>query len=165
MLSRTQMDLKPTLRDINAGKQKNNNSGHPPTQKVSLQDFVTKVNKEDMFKQPGKDRENSSNTRNKPYLVLDDKYGSKTPKSSNLTGFNSKTGGSRTTTNQEAKTFVFNNKKVVESNKKSTTKTNKPPTPSSRSRDTSGIDMQTTSFQTPQEKKPFIYYMTNMEKY
>ena len=118
-----------------------------------------------MFKQPGKDRENSSNTRNKPYLVLDDKYGSKTPKSSNLTGFNSKTGGSRTTTNQEAKTFVFNNNKVVESNKKSTTKTNKPPTPSSRSRDTSGIDMQTTSFQTPQEKKPFIYYMTNMEKY
>lgn len=47
LLSRTQMDLKPTLREISSNKsgsqqpQKN----APTTQKVSLQDFVTKVNK------------------------------------------------------------------------------------------------------------------------
>lgn len=121
-----------------------------------------------MFGQSNQDKDTTPNNRNKPYLMLDDKYSTKTPKQAPTNGMAIKS-APKTTTNQDAKTFVFNNNKLVPAEQKKT-KVIKPPTPTNKSKENNNnslttIDVSSTQYTPQAEKKPFIYYMTNMEKH
>jgi Dullard-like phosphatase family protein len=161
--SRTQLDLRAALKGIATDDPKNETQelkqstkdntrteDKTPTQKVSLQTFVTKVNRNDMFaaKKTTTEKEESP-ANNKPYLMVDEKYGNKTPKASSNLFFKT----SKTSTTQETKN--------TETDKK--LKPTKPITPMrADSKDKENLEI-TESLQ--QDKKPFIYYMTNLEKY
>lgn len=172
--SRTHLDLKLSMQQEASNKNdlsdvKNNrdnsmtkNNGAAPdekntTQKVSLQTFVTKVNKGEIFGKKPTEKEDSSR---RPYLMLDEK--NKTPKSSNLV-FKGTNVQPKTTTSNDSKVFVFNNNKLVE--QKQEKKSTRGSTPLNKTQNKESDSDDLTPTMTPTTKKPFIYYMTNLEKF
>jgi len=110
---------------------------------------------------PKKPNEREESAGRKPYLVLDEKTNKQQKSSSNLL-FK----GSKTTKHQEAKVFVFSNNKLIPQSEAEKKKSTKPSTPSNRSQSKENHEFSEPSTPlTPVEKKPFIYWMTNLEKY
>jgi len=130
------------------------------TQRVSLQMFVTKVNKGDAFSSIKKYGDRSNSTRKnqqKPYLTIEDKA-SKPVKAVDL-----ELKGSKTTPNLESKAFAVslgkhNPQTPVSKGKSATT---------SKYGSSSSLKEQNKSTQEvakTQGREPFIYYMSGLEK-
>ena len=146
------------------------NDSKTPTQKVSLQGFVTQVSKNDAFssiKKYSDKRENSAQkVPRKSYLTLDEK--AKKP----VKAVELDLRGPQTTPNVESKTFTINlNRNVAQSPTASTqniTTGIKQPkntrygssTPKDSVRSSQEIEVKKKN----QIAEPFIYYMTHMEK-
>lgn len=138
-------------------------------QKASLQAFVTKVNKGDMFggmkKYSDNKRENSARKpQQKPYLNLDDN------RSKPIRAVDLDLKGPRTTTSAESKTFTVNLGKsqanaaptqTMPPKNSKMTKSNGTPIKESKSLSNDSIVRVT---RPGAEKEPFIYYMTNMAR-
>lgn len=90
----------------------------------------------------------------------------KTPKGSNLVfKGTSNSVQPKTTTSTDSKVFVFNNNKLVEADK-GKVKSTRGSTPLNKTQTKeSDSDPLTPTTLTPTTKKPFIYYMSNLEKF
>jgi len=139
----------------------------PPTQKVSLQTFVTRVNKGDAFGSLTKyseKRDNSLRRSNqKPTLTLEEK--SVKP----IRAIDLDLKGSKTSPNVESKTFSINLGKTTSQSPTAsttlatkTTKTVK--NGSSSTKETTKTSQELVVRTKIPGKEPFIYYMTNLEK-
>jgi CTD small phosphatase-like protein 2 len=134
-----------------------------PTQKVSLQTFVTRINKGDMFtglKKEG-ERRDGSIRRNQPKLNIEEKS-SKPVKAIDL-GFK----GAKTTPNTEAKTLTLtlNKASVQSSSQMSGQKSSKNTKYSGLASKEAIKPTQEVSLRNRNPgKEPFIYYMSNLEK-
>jgi CTD small phosphatase-like protein 2 len=188
--SKTQLDLRATLRGISLDteKQKEQEAKQsmqkeaPKQESKNLQSFVTKVNRGDMFSNATapKSTEKDDSPTKKPYLMLDDKY-NKTPKanptmtatpSSNSSSSLLYKGAPKTTTNQDSKSFQFGANKLSAAPTQSSnsqeaakkTKLSKPSTPTSRGQSKENTEALTPT--SPMEKKSsIVYYVTGLEKY
>jgi hypothetical protein len=132
IFSKTQQDLKQTLRGISAEPTKKEEIKNPlnpqkeniqlsqkqeiantaKPQQPNLNSFITKVNRGEIFSTAtvNKPTPQDDTPTRKPYIGLEEKLANKTPKSSSNLVSKSLVGvGPRTTTNQDSKSFTFTN--------------------------------------------------------
>jgi len=132
-------------------------------QRASLQSFVTKVNKGDVFssiKKYGDKRDSSTKRNQKPQLYLDEKS------SKPVIAVELDLKGSRTTPNVESKVFTINLGKapaspaastqgvIVKNTKKATT----------AAKEAQKTTQEVVSIAKAPGKNPFVYYMTHLER-
>jgi CTD small phosphatase-like protein 2 len=140
-----------------------------PTEKISLNSFVTSVSKGDAFgsiKKYGEKRESSvKKITKKPTLTLDEK-------TQPVRAVELELRGSQTTANSDSKTFTISLGKVTAMSPQASTQKNTKntrtgaSTPKDAMRNSQEISTRTKAQAQAQAKgnEPFIYYMTNMEK-
>jgi len=158
---------KETKEDLQVEK---NNSMKTPTEKVSLNSFVTSVSKGDAFssiKKYGEKRESSvKKVTKKPTLTLDER-------TQPVRAVELELRGSQTTANSDSKTFTISLGKVTAmspsqgSTQKSTKNTRTgASTPKDAMRNSQEISTRTKAQAQAQAqgKEPFIYYMSGLEK-
>jgi len=143
----------------------NSKSDKPPTEKVSLQAFITNVKKGDVFssiKSYGDRKETSARKDNqKPYLNLD---GANKPVKAVDLNLNAP----KTTPNVESKTFMVSLGKGQQGNSAAAPQTMPPR--NSKNTKSSGTPVKEAVIKASQApakvsgRDPFIYYMTSLEK-
>jgi len=150
--------------------EKNNSAVAPtPTEKISLNSFVTSVSKGDAFgsiKKYGEKRESSvKKVTKKPTLTLDEK-------TQPVRAVELELRGSQTTANSDSKTFTISLGKTTAMSPQASTQKNTKntrtgaSTPKDAMRNSQEISTRNKAQVQAQAKgnEPFIYYMTNMEK-
>jgi len=135
-----------------------------PTQKTSLQSFVTKIDKGDVFgsiKKYGEKRDNSLRRNQKPTLDIDEKV-SKPVKAIELD-----LKGSKTTTNSESKKFAVS---LARGTAQAASQQTMPPKNSKNTKSGAASAKETMRSskellgRNAQDEEPFVYYMSSLDK-